>query len=82
MSAATDAIVAQFRALPDEDRFQVVQKIHEIVDPSVEDCDAELKASLDRRWEDIVSGKVKCHDAFAALDEIEARLHERLATAS
>ena len=81
MSAAADAVLAQFRALPEEDRFQVVQEIYDIVDPPVEGLDDEFRATLDRRWEEIVAGTVTCRDAFEVLNEIEARLHERLATA-
>ena len=82
MSAAADAVLAQFHALPEEDRLQVAQQIHEIFDPPPAELDDEFRTTLDRRWEEIVSGKVKCRDAFEVLNEIEARLHERLATAS
>jgi hypothetical protein len=41
-----------------------------------------LADTLDRRWEEIVSGRVVCRDAFEALDEIEQRFHEKFATAS
>ena len=33
----------------------------------------EMKATLDRRWEEIESGKVKCRDAFDVLAEVRAR---------
>ena len=82
MSAAADAVLAQFHALPEEDRVQVAQQINGIFDPPCSELDDELRKTLDRRWEEIVSGKVKCRDAFEVLNDIEARLHERFATAS
>ncbi len=32
-----------------------------------------LTEALDRRWEEIVSGRVECRDAFEALDELRAK---------
>ena len=32
-----------------------------------------LTETLDRRWEEIVSGRVECRDAFEALDELRAK---------
>lgn len=49
---------------------------------SEEQLTSDMQATLDRRWEEITSGKVQCEDAFVVLDRIQKRLHERAAAAS
>lgn len=34
-----------------------------------------MKATLDHRWEEIVSGKVQCRDAFEVHAEMRAKYH-------
>lgn len=86
MSSAAAAILEQVSHLTDAECELVYRGLGERLYGHAEAPDEplsdEMKGTLDRRWEDIVSGKVKCRDAFEVLDEIEARLHERLAAAS
>ena len=43
---------------------------------------AQVRADLERRWNEITSGSVPCRVALEVLNEIEARLRERTAGAS
>lgn len=38
----------------------------------------QVRAQLDRRWDQITSGSVQCQDAFDVLDKIEDRLNLKL----
>jgi hypothetical protein len=40
---------------------------------SEEPLTSDMQATLDRRWEEITSGKVQCRDAFEALAELRAK---------
>lgn len=81
MSTAVESIVTQAMQLSEEERGEIVDLLAGSLQPADELSD-EMKATLDRRWEEIESGKVKCRDAFEALDEIEARLHEKVGATS
>ena len=43
---------------------------------------AQVRADLERRWNEITSGNVQCRDAFEVLNEMEARARERIAGTS
>lgn len=65
MTATVESVVNQALRLSEDERsFDHGETISD-----------EMKDTLDRRWDEIVSGKVKCRDAFEVLDEIRARLH-------
>ena len=43
---------------------------------------SQVRADLERRWNEITSGNVPCQDAFEVLNEIEARVRDKIAGAS
>ena len=62
MTAAAESILSTLLTLPEEDRLEIAERLHDSVWPSPadEDLNADMKATLDRRWEEIESGKVRC----------------------
>jgi len=42
---------------------------------SEEPLTSDMQATLDRRWEEITTGKVQCRDAFEVLAELRAKHH-------
>lgn len=81
MTATAESLLHQALKLSDQDRSELVDQLAESIGPEPALSDEE-KSTLDRRWDDIVSGKVKCRDAFEVLADIEARLREKIGTAS
>jgi putative addiction module component (TIGR02574 family) len=81
MTATAEALLDQALKLSEEDRTELVDHLAQSIEPESDLSDDE-KSTLDRRWEEIVSGKVKCRDAFEVIAEIESRLREKLGTAS
>ena len=75
MSTATLAILEQATQLPEAECEELYQMLGDHLHRAhgQEDLTEELKGTLDRRWEEIVSGKVKCRDAFEVLDELRAK---------
>jgi putative addiction module component (TIGR02574 family) len=61
--------------LPPEERERLAQDLWESVDDEPED--EELKAILDRRWEEIVSGEVKTLSLTEVVEDTRKRLEER-----
>lgn len=45
-------------------------RFHEEEEAVSDELSDDMKATLDRRWEEIVTGKVKCRDGFEVLAEI------------
>lgn len=89
MSTTAEALLAPLLALPEQDRLMIADRLKKSVfdkpqleAPADEDLDDGIKATLDRRWEEIVSGKVKCEDAFVVLERIKRRHLERVGAAS
>ena len=63
--------------LPAEDREWLAQELWNSIP---EESDPELKATLDRRWEEIVTGKVETIPLEDTLQGIEKRLAEKRET--
>lgn len=84
MSSQADTILEQVRQLPQAEREEVYWQIGDslFAQEAREFMTDELQATLDRRWDEITSGKVQCLDAFAVLNQVEARLNARIASAS
>ena len=84
MTAAAETILSTLLTLPEEDRLEIAERLQDSFSglPADEDLTDEMKSTLDRRWDEIVSGKVLCEDAFAVLDRIERRHRERIQSAS
>ncbi|MBL9117250.1 MAG: addiction module protein [Verrucomicrobiaceae bacterium] len=81
MTATAESLLHQALKLSEQDRSELVDQLAESIEPEADLSDEE-KSTLDRRWDEIVSGKVKCRDAFEVIAEIEARLREKVGTAS
>ena len=75
MTATIDSVLSLAMTLSDEDRAIVAEQLIDSVAPPTEELSDEAKATLDRRWEEIVSGKVQCRDAFEVLAELRAKYH-------
>lgn len=82
MSTTAESIFEQALTLSAEERLNLFHRLEESLYPSPppseelpHDLRDEEKATLDRRWKEITSGKVKCRDAFEVLEEIRARHH-------
>ena len=85
MSTATAAIFQQAAQLSEaecEDLYEQLGNHLSRAHASEEPLTSDMQTTLDRRWEEITSGKVQCEDAFVVLDRIQNRLHERAASAS
>ncbi|MDH4452798.1 MAG: hypothetical protein QE570_06440 [Verrucomicrobiota bacterium] len=85
MSTTAAAIFQQASQLSEaecEELYQQLGNHLSRVHATEEPLTSDLQATLDRRWEEITSGKVPCEDAFVVLDRIQKRHHERAATAS
>lgn len=84
MSTTAEALLAPLLALPEQDRLMIADRLHESLHdaPPNDDLSDEMKATLDRRWAEIESGKVKCEDAFVVLERIKRRHLERVGAAS
>lgn len=59
MTATVESIVTQALLLSAEERGIIVDRLAESMQ-SENDLSDEMKSTLDRRWEDIESGKVQC----------------------
>ena len=85
MTATAESLMNTLLELPEEDRMEIVERLQDSIfdtSHSTEEITDELKATLDRRWEEIESGKVKCEDAFVVLERIKRRHLERNPAAS
>ncbi|TDU63204.1 putative addiction module component (TIGR02574 family) [Prosthecobacter fusiformis] len=84
MTAAAESLMGTLLTLPEEDRLEIAERLQDSFSgvPADEVLTDDMKATLDRRWDEIVSGRVQCEDAFAVLDRIERRHRERIQSAS
>ena len=75
MTAAAETLLSSLLKLPEDDRIELAERLQQSVNDMTEDepISDELRATLDRRWEEIESGKVKCRDAFEVLTELRAK---------
>jgi putative addiction module component (TIGR02574 family) len=76
MTATAESLMNTLLELPEEDRMEIVERLQEsIFDTScpAEDITDELKATLDRRWQEIESGKVKCIPHETVMENLKAR---------
>jgi putative addiction module component (TIGR02574 family) len=73
MSTAVESIVTQAMQLSEEERGEIVDRLAGSLQPE-DELSGEMKATLDRRWEEIESGKVKC----IPHEEVMARLRTKL----
>lgn len=80
MTAAAETILSNLLTLSEEDRLEIADRLQSSVYGAAEEAEdtelsEEMKATLDRRWEEIESGKVECRDAFEVLAELRAKYH-------
>jgi len=81
MSTTAESLLPTLLSLPEEDRLMLADRLQKSVfdrapeaEPeNADDLSDEMKAILDRRWEEIVSGKVQTRDAFEVLAELRAK---------
>jgi hypothetical protein len=72
MSAAALAILEQAKQLPDAECEIVLRGLDEHLHADASDeLPDEMKQTLDRRWEEIVSGKVKCIPHAELMQELQ-----------
>ncbi|MEN3942881.1 addiction module protein [Prosthecobacter sp. SYSU 5D2] len=62
MTAAAESILSTLLTLPEEDRLEIAERLQDSFSglPADEDLTDDMKATLDRRWEEIESGSVRC----------------------
>ena len=72
MTATAESLLHQALKLSEQDRSELVDQLAESIEPEADLSDEE-KSTLDRRWDEIVSGKVKCRDAFEVIEELRAK---------
>jgi putative addiction module component (TIGR02574 family) len=77
MTATSEQILTQALALDERERVELAERLWESVEsaPHEDDLTDEQKAMLDRRWEEIESGKVKCRPFDDVLVELTEKLH-------
>ena len=68
MPATVESVLSLAMTLSEQDRAIVAEQLHDSISLAEEPLSDEMKATLDRRWEEIESGKVKCipHDQVMA----------------
>lgn len=72
MTATAESLLHQALKLSEQDRSELVDQLAGSIEPEPDLSDEE-KSTLDRRWDEIVSGKVKCRDAFEVIEELRAK---------
>lgn len=84
MSTQAAALYEQASQLSDTECEELYEKLGIHLGRIIPDAELpdDLGETLDRRWNEIISGRVECRDAFEALNDVEARFHEKFATAS
>lgn len=77
MSAAAAAVLSQARLLSPEDCEELYLLLGEHLYGSAEngDLSGSAKTTLERRWDEIASGKVRGVDPMVALQEARAKYH-------
>lgn len=75
MSTTAEALLAPLLALPEQERLMIADRLHESLhEPSHgDDLSEEMKATLDRRWEEIESGEVECIPHGVVMEKLRAR---------
>ena len=73
MPATVESVLSLAMTLSEQDRAIVAEQLHDSISLAEEPLSDEMKATLDRRWEEIESGKVKCRDAFEVLAELRVK---------
>jgi hypothetical protein len=76
MSTAATALFQQAAQLSEAECEELYEQLGNHLNrvPAPEEpLSSDVKATLDRRWEEIVSGKVQCRDAFEVLAELKAK---------
>lgn len=81
MTATAEALLSDLLTLPEEDRLEIAERLQDSVQAGPEDTGLEdgLKATLDRRWEEIVSGKVQCIPHDQVMASLRAKHHQQAA---
>jgi putative addiction module component (TIGR02574 family) len=76
MTATAESLINTLLELPEEDRMEIVERLQDSLFDTSHPTEAitdELKATLDRRWEEIESGKVKCIPHETVMANLKAR---------
>jgi putative addiction module component (TIGR02574 family) len=73
MTTTAENILNQALTLDDSERAQLAERLWQSVEPAPTDLTDEQKAMLDRRWEEITSGKVQTQDGFEVLAKLRAK---------
>ncbi|SKA95270.1 putative addiction module component, TIGR02574 family [Prosthecobacter debontii] len=78
MTATAESILSNLLTLSEEDRLEIADRLQSSVyGPPGESEDVELsdemKATLDRRWEEIESGKVECIPHEQVMAKLKAK---------
>ena len=78
MSTAAAAIFQQAAQLSEAECEELYEQLGNHLSrahASEEPLTSDMQATLDRRWEEITSGKVQCRDAFEVLAELRAKFN-------
>ena len=85
MSTTDESLLPTLLSLPEEDRLMLADRLQKSVfdrapeaapadaDAPADDLSDAMKDTLERRWEEIISGQVQTRDAFEVLAELRAK---------
>ena len=73
MTANAEQVLSQALALDEEDRVRIAERLWESVESADDQLTDEQKSTLDRRWEEIASGNVKCRPVKEVIAEMRAK---------
>lgn len=81
MSTTAESLLPTLLSLSEEDRLMLADRLQKSVfdrapdagTDQADDLSDEMKTTLDRRWEEIITGKVQTRDAFEVLAELRAK---------
>jgi len=79
MTATAERILAQAMSLNESERVELAERLWESLEQrsSGDDLTDDQKKMLERRWEEITSGKVECRPFKEVIDDLREKLHAR-----
>jgi putative addiction module component (TIGR02574 family) len=79
MASSADDLLPDALQLPPEERARLAHKLLLSLEEreAAPDVEAEWAAELERRAQDVLSGKAKTYDARGAVEEVRAQLRAR-----
>ncbi len=76
MTTTAESLMNTLLDLPEADRMEIVERLQDSlfdVPQPAEEISEELKATLDRRWQEIESGQVECIPHETVMANLKAK---------